>query len=159
MRDKLLLGAALFAVVHQTNPYVLAEELAQPGTTQNSEAQTTTATTPTPVTTSSQAPASEAETTETQPEEEITTPVEEPETDGSEDAPAEEGTDEDFPVETDDEKAERLERERIQEDEAVKQDYQNAYDQSEDFDPEAIDSEYGLDNYYQSGQNNFDNEY
>jgi hypothetical protein len=62
-------------------------------------------------------------------------------------------------VETDEEREERLARERLAQDEAVQQDYQNAYDQSEDFDPAAIDSEYGLDNYYESGDNNFANEY
>lgn len=62
-------------------------------------------------------------------------------------------------METDEEREERLARERLAQDEAVQQDYQNAYDQSEDFDPAAIDSEYGLDNYYESGDNNFANEY
>ena len=76
----------------------------------------------------------------------------------SEDA-SEEGTDADFPVETDEEREERLARVRLEQDEAVEQDYQNAYDQSEDFDPAAVDSEYGLGNYYQSGDNDFADAY
>jgi hypothetical protein len=71
-----------------------------------------------------------------------------PETEESEEAPAEEGTDEDYPVETEEEREARLDLERHDADVATEQDFKNAYDQSEDFDPAAVDSEYGLDNYY-----------
>ena len=79
--------------------------------------------------------------------------------DTSADTSGDDGTDQDFPVETDEEKEEREAQETKEENDEVEKDYKNAFDQSEDFNPDQVDSEYGLDNYYQSGQNDFDNVY
>lgn len=79
--------------------------------------------------------------------------------DTSADTSGDDGTDQDFPVETEEEKEEREAEETKEENDEVEKDYKNAFDQSEDFNPDQVDSEYGLDNYYQSGQNDFDNVY
>ena len=146
MKDKLLLSAALilcnyqsYSLDHQSR-YLQEEGLEASNSTQATEVEQDT-------------PAEEQPVDEQEGAESTEAPEDEQE------AVEEEGTDADFPVETDEEREDRLARERVEEDEAVQRDYQSVYDQSEDFDPEAIDSEYGLDNYYQSGENDFADEY
>ena len=77
----------------------------------------------------------------------------------AQDAEGDEDTDGDYPVETDEEREQRLAKEQAEQDANTKKDFENQFDQSEDFDPQGVDSEYGLNNYYQSGDNDFGDVY
>jgi outer membrane biosynthesis protein TonB len=115
MKDKLLLSAALilcnyqsYSLDHQSR-YLQEEGLEASNSTQATEVEQDTPAEEQPVDEQEEAESTEA------PEDE-------------QEAVEEEGTDADFPVETDEEREDRLARERVEDDEAVQRDYQSVYD-------------------------------
>eukprot|EP00356_Strombidium_inclinatum_P003516 CAMPEP_0170481814 /NCGR_PEP_ID=MMETSP0208-20121228/2111_1 /TAXON_ID=197538 /ORGANISM="Strombidium inclinatum, Strain S3" /LENGTH=118 /DNA_ID=CAMNT_0010754585 /DNA_START=58 /DNA_END=414 /DNA_ORIENTATION=+ len=70
------------------------------------------------------------------------------------DPPANEGEDEQE-EETDEEREARLAAEREKEDSETLKKFKGEFDSSDDFNPKEVDSQFGIQSYYKSGDNNF----